>query len=763
MSVSNYIASPGFTIKVADTLTAAISGLTHATPIICTVTTVPNIQPASILNQFSLFFQFGDGTEVEVTQVTNSALVSPAHVYNWPGSYEIKLAVIPKNGDPVQTFSNTFKVVNYFTDSIKWDYTNWPDLSSLALSGNPLSALFHGYQSCPPGPLNNATALTFKYNISNVYTPNIIFDFYAQNSLSQPWEVVTEGNKFAQLRPRWRFTDLDGNQFTTLTANNVNPVYVNSLGRLTVAASGTLVGYTGSVDFYYIDDIPSLNYYTVNIPKIWVVYNTKNNFNLQDTNDVNVPSYSNSQVFLSAGFYVKNLSADHFGITVNGGMIAPPSVVWPDTDSNIFATINGPYTTSSDFSNKVLLNYPLDGTPNRQVFSTVTPQSAASLYSSTFYFSRRDNLSRDTGGYYKNILSTLPVSSALLSSGTVVTNLLLSAANVFTIIEPPPLSGYYIEQGRFAYAQQYGYLSATNLVGNYNFNITDFYKKYFVRKVNETFNYGQQLQSYALQNFIANDTNFITFLSAIGGDNVHPSENFGTVAYEKTANFVANNQDVDTAGVDQLYSLAELINTEFDNYNYNLPPQLKRQFDLYSVSHERLWGTREKYNTNFDVLNGHTNLGVALTAYAPNTTVYQGQKIVLNDIFNPGFYEVLEVPEITSYASITANNMQSYFPAASASSFPITAYPLSAFYGWGVKTPVFNNYRFYVYNPAFSNKPVNNLIDWTQNTDGSLSTTLSESVSSLSAWYADDGILENIYSFYISKGLNLIGSKYYTP
>ena len=65
-----------------------------------------------------------------------------------------------------------------------------------------------------------------------------------------------------------------------------------------------------------------------------------------------------------------------------------------------------------------------------------------------------------------------------------------------------------------------------------------------------------------------------------------------------------------------------------------------------------------------------------------------------------------------------------------------------------------------MYNPSVTNVPVNNLIDWNQYPN-SLSTTLSESVSSLSAWYADGGILENIYNYYILKGLNLTKSKYY--
>jgi len=777
MAISDYINSDGFVIKVADTLTTVTTGYTLATPIVIQVDTKPGKQPAQILNLYTLIVQFGDSTEIEVTQVTDSIIVSPSHIYKWPGQYEVKLVVIPKDGSTTGIYSNTFTATNFVGDVLTWDYSKWPDLSVHSGDG----AIFHGYQSCPPGggffqssigkSLSAlATPLAFTYYTSNTNLNSISFNFYADKSSSQPWETVTPDNKYAYLRPRWRFTDLNGNVFTTLSAINYNPIYINSSGNVvSTPASGTLVGYNGSIPFYYIDDMPSLQGLNkINIPTIWVVYNTSNIYNLQDINDVNVPSYANSTVTLSANFYVKAFSADHLGLTLNGGNISLPIVMWPSVDTNFFTTINSQVLSATDFSNKVLLNY--NTTANVNV--AVNPPVAAHVYTPTFVINSYDSLNRNTGGYYKNILSTLPLSSALLSSGSVTVTLSAATVNFTNICEPPPSLGsgttvdpyYYTASERLNSSDLDGvFISTPLLTGSYTFNITDFYKTYFVRKVNESFNYGANLQSYALQDFIANDTNLMTFLSAMAGDNVHPTENFGTVAYEKISNFVANNEDVITGGVNQLYSLTSLIDTEFDNYNYVLPPVLQRQFDLYSTPHERLWGSREKYNTNFDVLSGHTNLGVQLTAYSPNATVTAGQKIVINDIFNSNFYELIEVPTITSYASITANNMQSYFPSAlsgTPGAFPLTSYPLSSFYGWGVKTPFLTYYRALVYNNCYTNVPVNNLIDWSTQVDG-LSTTLSESVSSLSAWYADNGILENIYSFYLTNGLGLNKSKYY--
>jgi len=754
--VSTYINSGGFSVKSSYIGASPSVIFTYATPVYVDINIATGAQTTTILNLFSIFIQYGDGVEEEITQVTDSVMRGSDHVYKWPGEFEVKVSVIPKNGCPPSIFRSSITVQNYTTDYLQWDYSRWPELTPQNLS---LGGLFHGYQSNPPGSFNSPTPLTFSFSASNQLSGNLVFDLYSQGSLSQPWETTTPDNKFAQLRPRWRYTDLNGNFITSLTATNITPVYAMPDGIGTVPGSGTLVGYYGSVDFYYIDDIPSLVYnngFTVTTPRVWVTYNTSNIPNLQDNNDGSTPSYSNSNVTLSALFYVKNLSADHFNITVDGDTILLPTTIWPDTDNQFIVTVNSASASTVYYNNNTLLNYPLLGATYTNVTATVTPASAATVYVPSFKFNRYDNLGRDIGGFYKNILSTLPLSA--LSSPILNTNLLLSAKTFTTIVEPAPYGspGYYTVANALANAS----LTTTSLTGAFNFNITDFYKKYFVRKVNENFNYGNLLKSYLLQPFLQEDTNLITYLSAVGGDNVHPTENFGTVAYEKTANFVGNNADPLTSGVNQLYSLASLVDTEFDDYNLNAPPVLKRQFDLYSTPHERLWGTREKYNTNFDATTDHTNLGAALTAYPANATVNAGDKIVVNDIFNATFYELLEVPRINSYASISANNMQAYFPPANTLTFPLTSYPLSSFFGWGLKTPVNSYYRFFVYNNVYTNTPVNALIDWNTRTDG-LSTTLAESASSVKAWYADGGILENIYSYYITQGLNLIGSKYY--
>lgn len=750
----------GFTVYIGGTTSATTSGYTLATPLYGIIDLTPGTSPAEVLNNCKITWQFGDGYVEQTNNIVNNNIQSSNHSYSWPGEYEVKLSITSNDSISGATFSKRISANNYLTDRLVWNYSAWSDLSSANLAAG---AVFHGFQSCKPGELNSYTPLTVSFTTCVTLSDRIGFNLYSQNSLSQPWETVTNENKYANLRPRWRFLDIEDNIIDEVkpSQDQLYPVYITSTGTETTAESGTLVGFTGAFDFYYIDDIPSLGYngstYTVNTPIIWVVTNTLNYPNYQDINDSSRPSYSNSTISVSSYFYVKHLSAAYCNISLNGGSIPLPNTIWPGITGNFITSINS--TVSSDaleaeYANKTLLNYPVAGSLTGSI--TATPVYSTTFATSSFNISRYDSLNRDTGGYYKNTLYTLAPES--LTAANVSCTLIVEVPAVSSIKEPPAnaLSGYN-PNTRISAATTSNALYSISLTGSTSYNIKNFNKNYFVRKINEDFNYGAQLQSYALQPTIASNDNLFVFLSAVAGDSYTTEDNYGTKVYEKTSNFVLNTQDICTSNINNLYSLTDSIDTKFDNFNLDVPPILKRAFDLFSISHYRLWGTREKYNTNFDATENHTNLGAVLTAYNINTTtVTAGQKIVLNDIFTSSYYELIEVPKITSYASVTAANMQSFFPIGvyPLSSYPLTAYALSAFFGWGVKTPVKDYYKFYVHNNVYSDSPRSGVIDWNTKTDG-LSTTLTESNSSVTEWYKDDGILENIYSYYLCKGLDL--------
>jgi hypothetical protein len=131
-----------------------------------------------------------------------------------------------------------------------------------------------------------------------------------------------------------------------------------------------------------------------------------------------------------------------------------------------------------------------------------------------------------------------------------------------------------------------------------------------------------------------------------------------------------------------------------------------------------------------------------------------GQKIVVNDLFNSDYYELIEVSNITSYSSVTARGLNALLPvnAYPVSAYPLSVYPLSAFLGWGLKTPVSQNYRFFVYNDVVDGQQVEGLVNW----DDSMTTLPELSGTSHTEWVKDEGILETIYNYYIHKGLGLI-------
>ena len=757
----------GFSIYIENNYSTAVnSGYTLASPFVCRINLQAGVSPAEVLNSCTLFWHFGDGFIEQIKEVRESSIQSTAHKFNWPGMYEIKLSVTSNDSVSSATFSKALSVNNYLTDSLEWDYTGWSDLSS---TNRAAGAIFHGFQNCKPGSLNTPIPLTFRFTSSSTLSDRIVFDLYSQNSSSQPYDSATQNNKYANLRPRWRFTDLNNNVINTAgpLSAQIQEVVIDSLGRAVTAtgfdsSTSVIVGYIGSVDVYYIDDIPSLTYssgsYSISVPTLWVVSNTNSLPNKQDKNDLEQPSYSNSVISLTSQFYVKNLSADYFNLTVNGGAIPLSGVMWPGVSGNFIISTNSALSSSTlevDYSNKTLLNYPIPYSNSPIIIYPSIP-TTFTFANSSFNLSRTDAIGRDTGGFYRNTFYSLDSTSSLLTAGAFTASIVVSALSATVINEPPAnaLSGYN-PSTRIAAATANNTLVVKNLTGTAQFTITNFDKTYFVRKINEDFNYGAQLLTYALQPTIASNTNMFAFLSAMAGDSYTTEDSFGTKAYEKIANFVANTQDIHTSNVDYIYSLANSIDSEFDSYNLTPPPTLKRAFDLFSVPHNRLWGTREKYNINFNNQSDHTNLGTSLTAYNINTAIVSsGQLIVLNDLFVSNFYELLEVPKVNSYASVTAldpNN--TYF--TSSLTYPVTSYPLSAFFGWGVKTPVANYYRFWVYKPGFNNIPVNNTIDWSTKTDG-VSTTLVESNSSVSEWYKDSGILENIYSYYLYKGLDLL-------
>jgi len=289
------------------------------------------------------------------------------------------------------------------------------------------------------------------------------------------------------------------------------------------------------------------------------------------------------------------------------------------------------------------------------------------------------------------------------------------------------------------------------------FNIHPSSGKFSISKVNEGWDAAGYYNSLRFQeSLLDKEVFFDQFLGVIlGGLSAQPYE-LGKTVHEKVANFVNNRSDVDKVNVDALLSLCNELTLDFEEYNYLYPPQLKRLVDLLSIKQRILWGTQNKYALNFDNrgttfpndeygINLNSKIDILTGIISP-----YGIPIVAKELFS-NTYKIINtnyIPDIEDLITISGS---------------ITGIPLSAYtpdWGWGLIAPdnitgidISVYYEFYSYNPVFNNMYYDNIIDW----DSDL-TTLTPQNSSYTTWSADEGIMQNILSYELTKGFRLFTS-----
>ena len=279
------------------------------------------------------------------------------------------------------------------------------------------------------------------------------------------------------------------------------------------------------------------------------------------------------------------------------------------------------------------------------------------------------------------------------------------------------------------------------------FNIYPSSGKYGIAKINESWDASGYYNSLRYQeSLLDKEVFFDKFLGVIVGNAASQPYELGKTIYEKIANFVDNKADVDKVNIDSLLSLCKELTIDFEEYNYLYPPQLKRIVDMLSIKQSKLWGSRNKYALNFD--NRGTTMpndtyGINLSAKLDITSSYivPGIPIVAKELFSD-VYTVVN----TNYFT------ESTIP------LPLSSYTPS--WGWGLTAPasisgteIGNYYNFYQYNSKYSDEYYDNVIDW-----NSVFTTLTPTNSSYDAWSTDDGIIQNILSYELTKGFRLFTS-----
>ena len=281
--------------------------------------------------------------------------------------------------------------------------------------------------------------------------------------------------------------------------------------------------------------------------------------------------------------------------------------------------------------------------------------------------------------------------------------------------------------------------------------------EYNLRKVNEDFDQTEAFKSLAFQPVLYDKTQFFDgFLGQIVGNANSDPNTLGIEVYEKIANFISNNNDIDYCNLNQLKSLLDSVNATYQDFNYQYPPSLRRLTDILSVKHKNLFGQLNQYQSNYDN-KGFTispvyglNKGSLLDIY---TTILSGGSAVnpTNIIAYEKFSQVYtlvntNLTNVTNYLSAT-NSLSSYALSSIDSSW-----------GWDLVLPtgvsgveVSQYYDFYQYKPGIQGSLLQKFIDFNNPNN-----TLTITNSSYSDYIAQGGIIDNILLYSLYTGLEVL-------
>jgi hypothetical protein len=272
----------------------------------------------------------------------------------------------------------------------------------------------------------------------------------------------------------------------------------------------------------------------------------------------------------------------------------------------------------------------------------------------------------------------------------------------------------------------------------------NFYDKnpYEFFKINENFDMSENMRSVTFQK-ILNESNFLfdDFLGSIFGKFPFEHDDLGVNTYEKISNFNINHSDIDTCNIDFLYDSSNMLDLDNTDFKIEYPNQIKKLMDILSINKSRLWGTVLNDKNNFIKYNKNNNFNkgdlIELTSY----------KIKADDKF------VLRTKSLNDFRLInTGYSFNSNFPITSSLNIGISNYTINELAtSLNLGTDWYRFYEFYKFKDQENDIITDNIIDWNNE-----QTVLNKNLSSNDYWVKDNGIIENIFSYYLYKGFDLI-------
>jgi hypothetical protein len=419
----------------------------------------------------------------------------------------------------------------------------------------------------------------------------------------------------------------------------------------------------------------------------------------------------------------------------------------------------------------------IDGNQNAYIFhdketitkidgisGNITNFAGGSGLNSTNYICSIGGISCDTGNYIWTINN---FDNKMYFIDTLNTHLTSFADNVVDGVELNPPANYdyltaplstFQERSYLAYGDWLGSgwinkfmvpYSVTRVVTGESsiFNIYPDQGEYNITKINEDFDAASFYEDLRYQEILLDKTLFFeNFLGTIVGDISAQPYELGKTIYEKIANFVSNNADIDSCNLNNLLSFCDELSLQFEQFNYPYPPQLRRLVDILSIKQKKLYGEKNNYNLDFNkngAINPNIGKNLGSEISALTGSISSGIPVVAYEIFS-NLYSLVNTVNIPFYVF--------------GQSLPLSSFSYN--WGWGLVAPVSvsgsdikNYYKFYKFNNITEGTYYNNIINWSDPL-----TKLVPTLSTYKSWSENDGTVQNILSYELTKGLRLFTS-----
>jgi hypothetical protein len=225
-------------------------------------------------------------------------------------------------------------------------------------------------------------------------------------------------------------------------------------------------------------------------------------------------------------------------------------------------------------------------------------------------------------------------------------------------------------------------------------------------------------------------SNFNSYLSAIAGE----GDSLGKV-YDKINNFALDHSDIDVCNIESISDKYAKFDDSLEDFGLEFPEELRRLFHFSSIPLQKLIGTRCSCNTNFINCAGcqATNI-CTICKYDKKSNL--GEQILSNSLLTVGETILYREngSEVFNFLSIEDNGKQQ---------FPLSELNMEPFYSKGLF-----NYCFFRWNKTPQNNPIQSVVNYKDSRN-----LLNPALSSNSDWYSDNGIIEEMFNYVLTKNL----------